>query len=160
MTAALFLRDGRAHSVLAVSLLVFAAGCNKSSTGPSETDTRTIGQFFANASAVGDTGRRDDASGRAAGRVQGAVVSTSLDSRTAVTDANGAFDLLTNAPNAVGVHCFRLMIDAPGFALQLRRLNREQQGDRCRAVYAESAAADGSEELQLRSARRVHRPAA
>ena len=47
--------------------------------------------------------------------VAGAVVSTSLDSRTAVTDTNGAFDLLTNTTNLVGGRCFRLMITAPGF---------------------------------------------
>jgi hypothetical protein len=46
--------------------------------------------------------------------VAGAVVSTSLDSRTATTNSQGAFDLLTDTPNAVG-RCFRLTITAAGW---------------------------------------------
>ena len=46
--------------------------------------------------------------------LQGATVSTSLDSRTAVTDANGAFDLVTDTTNAIG-RCFRVTITAGGY---------------------------------------------
>ena len=46
--------------------------------------------------------------------VSGATVSTSLDSRTAVTNGNGAFDLLTDTPNASG-RCFRLTVTAGGY---------------------------------------------
>ena len=44
----------------------------------------------------------------------GATVSTSLDSQTTTTNANGAFDLLTNTASTVGA-CFRLTISKPGF---------------------------------------------
>lgn len=45
--------------------------------------------------------------------VQGAVVSTSLDSRTTLTDKNGAFDLETDTVSTVG-RCFVLTITAAG----------------------------------------------
>jgi hypothetical protein len=45
--------------------------------------------------------------------VAGATVSTSLDSATTLTNANGAFDLRTNTPTSVGV-CFTLRIAAAG----------------------------------------------
>jgi hypothetical protein len=43
--------------------------------------------------------------------VAGATVSTSLDSRTAVSDANGLFDLKTNTATA---SCFTITVSAPG----------------------------------------------
>lgn len=46
--------------------------------------------------------------------IAGAVVSTSLDSRTTVTDANGAFDLLTETPNSLD-RCFWLTVTASGW---------------------------------------------
>jgi hypothetical protein len=48
--------------------------------------------------------------------VAGATVSTSLDSVTATTNANGVFELRTNTPaQPSGGPCFTLTISAPGF---------------------------------------------
>lgn len=47
--------------------------------------------------------------------VSGAVVSTSLDSTTAATDASGAFDLKTNAPGSKGgCNVYTLTVTASG----------------------------------------------
>jgi hypothetical protein len=46
--------------------------------------------------------------------VSGAVISTSLDSKTTTTNANGAFEPQTDTASSVG-NCFRLTISAPGF---------------------------------------------
>ena len=47
-------------------------------------------------------------------RLAGATVSTSLDSKTTTTDANGAFDLLTDTRNGPNL-CFTLTITATGY---------------------------------------------
>ncbi len=50
--------------------------------------------------------------------IKGAVVSTSLDSATTLTDASGHFFLVTKTPIVPGVHCcinFTVTITAPGF---------------------------------------------
>ena len=46
--------------------------------------------------------------------VPGAVISTSLDSKTTTTNANGAFELQTDTASSVG-NCFTLTISATGF---------------------------------------------
>lgn len=48
--------------------------------------------------------------------VVGARASSSLDSATATTNANGVFELRTNTPYQPAGQCFTLTISAPGFA--------------------------------------------
>ena len=93
-------------------LLAFSAAC-ASSTGPdgNETNVRIEGHVYGGCAPSAVAGPCV-----LANPINGAVVSTSLDSATTTTDASGHFDLRTNSPKSKGYcHPYTLTVTAAGY---------------------------------------------